>query len=176
MKYINNSNILKSLSKVSFYYLQVINYLLILAENALLIYHYYRDYSLSYTEYYLESDPDEYKRFIDIVIIIIVKLIIIFFAFFIWFYFKFIITFERNVIVGEDKNFIFRRLGQQNEHILHPTIFKYFREKGSLLETISLINEDIGLFDKIKLAVIDSILLNIDINVFVFSFILNIFF
>ena len=48
MKYINKSNILKSLSKVSFYYLQIINYLLILAENALLMYHYYRDYSLSY--------------------------------------------------------------------------------------------------------------------------------
>ena len=176
MKYINKSNILKSLSKVSFYYLQIINYLLILAENALLMYHYYRDYSLSYNEYYLESDPDECKRFIDIVIIIIVKLIIIFFAFFIWFYFKFIITYERNVIVGEDRNFIFRRLGQENEHILHPIIFKYFREEGSLLETISLVNEDIGFFNMIKLAVIDSILLNIDINVFVFSFILNIFF
>ena len=176
MKYINKSNILKSLSKVSFYYLQIINYLLILAENALLMYHYYRDYSLSYNEYYLESDPDECKRFIDIVIIIIVKLIIIFFAFFIWFYFKFIITYERNVIVGEDRNFIFRRLGQENEHILHPIIFKYFREEGNLLETISLVNEDIGFFNMIKLAVIDSILLNIDINVFVFSFILNIFF
>ena len=176
MKYINKSNILKSLSKVSFYYLQVINYLLILAENALLMYHYYRDYSLSYREYYLESDTDKYKRFIDIVIIIIVKLIIILFAFFIWFYFKFIITYERNVIVQEDKNFIFRRLGQQNEHITHPTIFQYFREEGNLLETISLINEDIGFFNMIKLAVIDSILLNIDINVFVFSFILNILF
>ena len=89
---------------------------------------------------------------------------------------KYNITYERNVIVGEDKNFIFRRLGQQNEHILHPTIFKYFREDGSLFETISLINEDIGFFNMIKLAVIDSILLNIDINVFVFSFILNILF
>ena len=176
MKYINKSNLLKSLSKVSFYFLQVINYLLILAENSLLMYHYYRDYSLSYQEYYLESDPDECKRFIDIVIIIIVKLILILFAFFIWFYFKFIITYERNVIVQEDKNFIFRRLGQQNEHIVHPTIFKYFREEGNLFETISLINEDIGIFTKIKLAVIDSVLLNIDINVFVFSFILNIFF
>ena len=81
-----------------------------------------------------------------------------------------IITYERNVIVGEDRNFIFRRLGQENEHILHPIIFKYFREEGSLLETISLVNEDIGFFNMIKLAVIDSILLNIDINVFVFSF------
>ena len=176
MKYINNSKIMKYLSKISLYFLQVINYLFILAENSLLMYHYYRDYSLSYNEYYLEYDPDKYKRFIDIVIIIIVKLILICFAFFIWFYFKFIITLERNIIIQEDKNFIFRRIGHQNQHITHPTMVKYFREEGNLFEVMSLINEDISFLTKIKLAVIDSILLNIDINVFVFSFILDIFF
>jgi hypothetical protein len=146
MKYINNSKILKSLSKISFYLLQVINYLLILAENSLLMYHYYRKYSLSYEEYYSEYDPDENKRFIDIVIIIIVKLILILFSVFVWFYINFIITFERNIIVYEDKNFIFRKLGQQNQHIVHPTMVKYFREKGGLFETISLINEDLSFF------------------------------
>ena len=175
-KYINNSNILKSLSKISLYLLQIINYIFILAENALLMYHYYRSYSLSYNEYYLEYDPDKYKRFIDIVILIIFQLILISFTCFVWFYLKFIITYERNVIIQEDKNFIFRKKGQQNQHIFHPIIVKFFREKGNLLETLSLINEDIGFFTKIKLAVLDSVLLNIDINVFVFSFILGIFF
>ena len=53
---------------------------------------------------------------------------------------------------------------------------KYFRENGNLSETMSLINEDIGFFKKLKLGVIDSIILNIDINIFVFSFILDILF
>ena len=176
MKYINSSNVFKRLSKISFYLLQVINYILIVAENALLMYHYYRSYSLSNEEYYSEYAPDEYKRFIDIVIIIIAKLILILFVFFIWFYFKFIITFERNVIIKEDKNFIFRRIGQPNQHIVNPTMVKFFREKGNLFEIIGLINENLGFFTKIKLALIDSIVLNIDINVFVFSFILDIFF
>ena len=176
MKYINSSNVFKRLSKISFYLLQVINYILIVAENALLMYHYYRSYSLSNEEYYSEYAPDEYKRFIDIVIIIIAKLILLLFVFFIWFYFKFIITFERNVIIKEDKNFIFRRIGQPNQHIVNPTMVKFFREKGNLFEIIGLINENLGFFTKIKLALIDSIVLNIDINVFVFSFILDIFF
>ena len=137
MKYINKSKILKGLSKISFYVLQVINYILVLVENALLMYHYYRGYSLSYNEYYLEYESEKYKRFIDVVVIIIVKLLLILFTFFVWFYINFIITFERNIIVKEDKNFIFRRLGQPNQHITHPTIFKYFREEGNLLETIS---------------------------------------
>ena len=176
MKYINNSNLLKSLSKVSFYFLEVIHYLLILTENCLLMYHYYRDYSLDFDEYELVDKSIRYKRFTDIVIIIVVKLVLIFFAFFIWFYTKFIITYQRNVMIKEDKNFIFRQLGEPTQNIIHPTMVRYFRENGNLYETMSLINEDIGLFKMIKLGVIDTVILNLDINIFVFSFILDILF
>ena len=79
-------------------------------------------------------------------------------------------------MIKEDKNFIFRQLGEQNQNIINPTMVKYFRENGNLSETMSLINEDIGFFKKLKLGVIDSIILNIDINIFVFSFILDILF
>ena len=176
MKYINNSNVFKWLSNISFYVLQVINYLLILAENCLLMYHYYRDYSLDYDEYELVDDDIRYKRFTEIIIIIVVKLILIFFACFVWFYSKFIITYQRNVMIKEDKNFIFRQLGKQPQNIIHPTMVKFFRENGNLSETMSLINEDIGFFTMLKLAVIDSVLSNIDINTFVFSFILDVLF
>ena len=176
MKYINNSLFFKGLSNISFYYLQIINYLLILAENCLLMYHYYRDYSLDYDEYELVDDSIRYKRFVDIIIIIAVKLVLIFFSFFVWFYCNFIITFQRNVMIKEDKNFIFRQLGQQNQNIINPTMVKYFRENGNLSETISLINKDIGFFRMIKLAIVDSVLFNIDISIFVFSFILDVLF
>ena len=176
MKYINNSKLLNSLSKISYYLLQCFNFLLVLAENALLMYHYYRDYSLDYNEYYIVDDSIRYKRFTDIVIIIVVKLILTFFALFVWFYCNFIITYERNVIVYEDKNFIFRQLGEPTQHIIHPTMVRYFREEGNLLEIMSIINEDISIFKMIKLGAIDSVLLNIDVNVFVFSFILDVLF
>ena len=176
MKYINNSNVFKWLSNIPCYVLQVINYLLILAENCLLMYHYYRDYSLDYDEYELVDDDIRYKRFTEIIIIIVVKLILIFFACFVWFYSKFIITYQRNVMIKEDKNFIFRQLGKQPQNIIHPTMVKFFRENGNLSETMSLINEDIGFFTMLKLAVIDSVLSNIDINTFVFSFILDVLF
>ena len=133
MKYINNSKFLNFLSKISFFYLQFINYILILAENALLIYHYYRDYSLDYSEYNLVDESIRFKRFVDIIIIIIVKLILILFTLYIWFHVEFINTYERNVILKEDKNFVFRQLGQPIQNLIHPTMVKYFREEGSLL-------------------------------------------
>ena len=177
IKYMNNNyKFLNIFSKISFYALQLLNYLLILAENALLIYHYYKDYSLDYDEYYLEDESSRYKRFIDIIIIIIVKLILIFFALFVWFKSKFVITYQRNAIIKEDINFIFRQLGKPIQNLIHPTMVKYFREEGNLIETMSLINRDISFFKKIKLALLDSVLLNIDIDIFLFSLILDILF
>ena len=176
MKYINNSNLLKRLSKISFYILEIINYLLILAVNCLLMYHYYRDYSLNFDEYEFVDKSIRYKRFTDIIIIIVVKLILEFFTFFVWFFCKYIIIYQRNVMIKEDKNFIFRQLGQPTQNIINPTMVKYFRENGNLYDTMSLINEDIGFFQMLKLGVIDSVILNIDINIFVFSFILDVLF
>ena len=176
MKYINKSPLLKRLSKIRFFFLKVLNYLLILAENCLLMYHYYRDYSLDFDEYVAVDKSIRYKRFTDIIIIIGVKLILILFASFVWFHCKYIITYQRNIMIKNDKNFIFRLIGEPNQNIINPTMVKYFREKGNLSETMSLINKDIGLFTKLKRGIIDSIILNIDINIFVFSFILDILF
>ena len=74
---------MKSLSKISFNVLQVINYILVLVENALLMYHYYRSISLSQEEYDVVHPDTLNKRFTDIFIIVIVKLGLIGFVFFI---------------------------------------------------------------------------------------------
>ena len=176
MKYINNSKYLKKLTKVSFYYLHVINYILIIIENILLMIHYYRDYSLDYIEYNDITISILNKKFIDIIIIIIIKLIIIILASFIWFYFKFILEFQRNILFSEEASFIFRQSGRQNQNINDPIMVKYFQGNGSIIKTIELINKDINIFTKIKILIFDTILFNLDINIFIFSFILNIFF
>ena len=176
MKYINKYNFLKGLSKISFYFFEVINYLLILAVNCSLMYHYYRDYSLDYDEYVLADESIWYKRFTDNIVILAVKIVLVIFVILVWFYCTYVITYQRNVMLKEDKNFVFRQLGQPTQNIIHPTMVKYFQEDGNLSEAMSLINDDIGIFQKIKLGVLDSVILNKDINVFVFSFILDILF
>ena len=175
-KYINNSQLLSSLSKISFKLLQCINFFFVLVENILLILHYYRDYSLSYYEYDIVDNSVRFKRFTDIIILLAIKLILVIFALIIWFYCKFIVTYERNAIMKEDRNFIFRQLGQPTQHIIHPTMVKYFREEGNLLNIMSLINKDISIFKMIKLGVMNTVILNIDINIFVFAFFLDILF
>ena len=176
MKFINKSKYLKKLTKISFYYFHLINFILIIIENALLMFHYYRDYSLDYVEYNNIIISILNKKFIDIIIIIIIKFIIIIFVFLIWFYFKFILEFQRNILFSEETSFIFRQSGKQRQNINNPIMVKYFQGNGSIFKTMDLINKDIDIFKKIKILIFDTILFNLDINIFIFSFILNILF
>ena len=58
----------------------------------------------------------------------------------------------------------------------NPTIVNYFAFNGSLLDIMSLINRNLGIFTKIKLVLFDSLIANIEINIFLFSLILNVLF
>ena len=176
LKYVNNSKIIKKLSNIDLYYMQVINYILILFENILIIYHYYRSSSLSLEKYYVIEKDILYKRFGDILAIIFIKMFLTVVVLFIWLYCKFIITYQRNIIFKDNHNFIFRKSGESPQNINQPTIVNFFQNDGSLSETMELINKDIGILSKIKIAVFDSILANIEVNIFIFSFILDLLF
>ena len=176
MNYINKSNFLKKLSKVSFTYLHIVNYILILIENAVLMFHYYQDYSLPYDDYVTVDKLILRKKFKDIVVIIVIKFVIIFFALFAFFYCKFIPELQRNILFSEEKSFIFREIGKKEQNINDSNIVKYFRGKGNLLKIMEIINKDIDFFTKWKILIIDTILLNLDINIFIFSFFLGLLF
>ena len=177
MRYINKMMIKKKLSQMSLYYYQVVNYCLALLENAFLIYHYYRKTSLSKDEYENEDKSSLMsKRFIDIFIIMIIKFVIIAFALLVWFYSKYIITYQRNIICSGKGNFIFRKRGTSDQNINKQTIVNFFRYDGSLLDAMGLINKDISFCNKFKIVLIDSILANGEINSFIFSLVLNILF
>ena len=176
MKFLNNSKILKKFSKINFFYLHLVNYILIIAENALLMIHYYRDYSLGYDEYNDVDISNLNKKYLDIIVILIIKIVLIIFTFIIWFWCKFILEYQRNMLFSEEKSFIFRKAGEKDQNINNPIIVNYFQSNGSLLEIMNLINKDIDLLSKFKILIFDTILFNLDINIFVFSFLLNILF
>ena len=169
MRYINNSKIKKKLSEINLYNIQIINYLLILIENCLLMYHYYKDVSSS-KEFYDIIEPDLLNtRFPDVLIIIFVKFGFNGIIFLIWFYCKFIIVYQRNIIFKGKSNFIFRKLEENSQNINNPIIIDFFQNNGSLLNTMGLINRNLGVMSKIKIVLLDSILGNLEINIFIFS-------
>ena len=171
-----NSKIKKKLSEIDLYYIQIINFFLIILENALLMYHYFRNSTLGQEEYDVIDPNILNKRFYEVSIIIFAKMCLIGLVFFIWFYSKFIITYQRNIISKGEGNFIFRKLGEHYQNINNSTTVNFFKNNGSLFEMMGLINKNLNIFMKIKTAVFDTILANLEINIFVFSFILNLLF
>ena len=177
MRYINKTMIKKKLSQMSLYYYEYVNFLLAIIENAFLIYHYYRGTSLSIEEYENEDKTSIMnKRFLDIFIIMIIKFALIAFVLLVWFYSKYTITYQRNIICSGKGTFIFRKKGKTDQNINQQTMVNFFRNDGSLLDTMGLINKDISFCNKFKIVLIDSILANHEINVFIFSLLLNVLF
>ena len=176
MKFINNSNFLNKLSKISFTHLHIINYFLVIIENILLMVHYYKDYSLSYDEYNSIDKSILNSKFKDIVIIIIIKFVIIIFTFVVWFYCKCILEYQKNILFLEETSFIFRQIGEKEHNINDSNVVKYFQGEGSLIKIMEIIGKNIDFFRKIKILIFDTILFNLDINICVFSFLLNILF
>jgi hypothetical protein len=76
----------------------------------------------------------------------------------------------------QNQNFIFRKLGQAHQNMENPIIVNYFAHNGNLLDTMNLINKNLGVFTKIKIVLIDSLIANLEINIFIFSFLLNVLF
>ena len=176
MLYINKSTIKKKLSKIELSKMQILNYILILIENIFLMYHYYRDPSITHDKYDVIDKSILNKVFFDIWVVLIIKIALIGFVLIVYFYCKFVLVYQRNIIMKRDLNFIFRKLGQSNQNMSHPTIVNYFACNGSLFDTMDLINKSLGAFAKIKIFLIDSLIANLEINIFFFSFLLNLLF
>ena len=138
MRYINNSKIKKQLSQLNLYYIQIINFLLILVENSFLIYHYYKGVSSSKEEYDVLDSELMNKRFPDVLIIIFVKFGLNGFVIIIWFYCHFIIVYQRNIIFQGEGNFIFRKLDETSQNIHNVIMINFFQHNGSLIKNIIL--------------------------------------
>ena len=174
MKFVNIYSFFTKLSKVKFRYLQIFNYLLILTENILLMIHHYKDYSVEKSEYDVIDKDLFYKRFPDIIVIIVIKTVINIICCILWFYLKFALELEKNLLDSTDKTFIFRQRGEKNQNINNPIMVKYFqKDGGNIFETIDLIIKELDIFTKLKIIIFDTIVFNLDINIFFFSFVLN---
>ena len=176
MRYINKSKLKKKLSEINLYHLEIINFLLIIFENCLLIYHYYKGASSSREEYDVLNPQMINKRYPDIIITIFAKFGFDAFVFFIWFYSQFIIVYIRNIICSGLGTFIFRKAEVIEQNINSPIMTEFFQNNGSLFKAMDLINKNLNVFQRIKFFLFNSILANLEINIFIFSVIFDLLF
>ena len=169
---IGNGRFAKFLSGISYKIVEYINYLLIIVQNVLLMRHFYKSPD-SDPEVYDVKDPDAAtKQFTDNLIIAIIQVVFTGLMTINWFFFKFILTFQHNIMETQDINFVFKKKGDENAIPLH--IVEYFQNKD--VSTFSMIRERIGevsIFKQILVAIFPSLILNTEINMIFFTLILS---
>ena len=169
---IGNSRFAKFLSSIPYKIIEYINYLLIIVQNVLLMRHFYKSPNSDPEVYDVKEPGAATKQFTDNLIIAIIQVVFAGLVTINWFFFKYILTFQRNIMDSQDMNFVFKKKGDENAIPLK--IVEYFQNQG--VSTFSMIYERIkviSFFKIILIGIFPSIILNTEINMIFFTLILS---
>ena len=150
-----------------------INFLLIIIHNLDLIAQHYHKTSLSDDEYN-KSDSEKFYQFHkDNILIGLVQLIFLIVILIIWFRYKFFIYYEKNILLNMNETFVYRQKNESSQKKI-PKIVKDFVSNinTSVIDVANELNENIPLYKKLKIGIFDSVLLNREIAILVYTLIL----
>ena len=169
---IRNSKLAKFLSGVPYKLIEFINYLFIIVQNILLMYHFYKSPDDDPSVYDVEYPNAATKQFTDNLVIAIIQVVFTGIVTVNWFFFKFILTFQHNIMIEEDMNFVFKKKGQEN--VIPLKIVDYFQNKN--ISTFSMLRECVkyvSIIKKIYIVIFPTLLLNPEINMIFFTLIFS---
>ena len=169
---VGNGKIAKFLSSIPYKIVEYINYLLIIVQNILLMRHFYKSPNSDPEVYDVKIKGAATKQFNDNLILAIIQVVFTGLMTLNWLFFKFILTFQHNIMEIMDINFVFKKKGDENAIPLK--IVEYFQNKN--VSTFSMINErckEVSIIKRILIALFPSILFNSEINIIFFTLILS---
>ena len=166
--------ILNFLSKIDYTVFEWINYLFIIAANLDLLIEKYRSPTLNDVDYNNPNNEIRYKYNFESLIISIVQICYITIVLIIWFRFKFFLYYECNILKKYNMSFVFRQKSDLgNFKPISKAITDFFSNSPlTVLELTKEMNKSIPLFQKIIIALFDTLLTNREICVLVYSGIL----
>ena len=161
------------MTNLNFKTIEIINYLLIIVQNLLLMYHYYISPDVDFSVYDIKDESLTYHIFISNLIVSIIQILFLILSLIIWFYFRFINYYQYNLMQKFNQSFIFRR--KNEEKIISPEVIDLFKEDKqiSVYNVQKDINKDISLYKKINISIIECVLGNREINILIYSILLS---
>jgi len=173
LKRIGKNQFKSNLLDFNFNLMEIINYLIILFQNCLLMYHYYISSSVDDSIYDVKDNDLKYHLFFTNLILSLIQIFFLLICLIIWFYFRFLNCYQMNIMKENNQNFIFRKKNQDNK--ISNEVIDLFNENKdiSVSKVQSIINKSIPLRQKLFTAIIYSILINREVNILLFSLILT---
>ena len=170
-----NRGILNFLSQIDYVVFEWINYAFIISSNLDLVIQKYQSPSMNDEDYNNPSKIIKYKFKHKKVIISIIQIVYIILVLIIWFRFKFILYYEGNILKKYNITFVYRQKSDLGRNKSIPeAIINFFSSKSNI--TVYKLGKEmykaIPLYERITIALFDTVLTNREICVLVYSAIL----
>ena len=173
---VGNSGVKNVLANINYFLIEVISYLIIIINNCFIIYHFYKSADLPIEEYDIFNEEDKSTFYLDNIIISLIQAIILILVIINWYFFEFINNFQYKVMNIYNKNFVFKKPGEENK--ISQTIIDYFQDKEDVSSStfFSDVNKKVSAWQKFYVGLFEASLFNREINVFLLTVIFNILF
>ena len=169
---IGNSAFKKFLASIQYKIIEYINYCFIIVQNILLMNHFYKSPNSDPNVYDVDYPHAVTKQFTDNLVLAIIQVVFTGLITINWFCFKFLLTFQHNIMEEEDMNFVFKKKGEDN--VIPIKIVDYFQKKD--VSTFSMMrecNKNVSILKIIYVIIFPSLILNTEINIIFFTLILS---
>ena len=169
--FIMSSEINKFFCDFNFKIFEKINYLLIIIQNIFLILRTYKGPNDG--NYDIKDKNNFFKLKIQHEIIAIIQLIYSIFVLIIWMKYKFVISFEKNLLIYTNHTFVFRQKRDRGQKRVSNDLLDFFQnDKLKLFELIKNSLNHVPLLTKLYVSIVQSICVNRQICIFLYSLIL----
>ena len=179
---VHHSPILQFLSNINYFYAEIFNYILIVAQNIVMVIHFYNDTDMAPENYNIIEKGKKYSYFELSLIFFFVQSAFLIMFIVIWYFFKFIICYQLNVMKTYNEFFVFRKRkeGEEEEEteVKSQKIIDYFKEDTDItsMDMFNEVSKNLSTWEKIYVAVLQCSFNNREINMFIFSLLFNILF
>ena len=179
---VHHSPILQTLSSINYFYVEIINYILIIIQNIIIIIHFYNSTDLPPENYDIIEKGKKYKYYSISLIFFFIQSVFLILFIIIWYIFKFIGCYQLNIMNSYNEFFVFKKKKQEGEdeetEVKSQKIIDYFKEDTEItsLDMFSEISKNLSTWEKIYIAVIECSFNNREVNMLIFTLIFNILF
>ena len=179
---VHYSPMLRTLSSINYFYVEIINYILIIIQNIIIVIHFYNSTDLPPENYDIIEKGKKYKYYsVSLIFFIIQTVFLIVFIGF-WYFFKFMGCYQLNIMKSYNEFFVFRKKKMEGEEeeteVKSQKIIDYFKEDTEItsFDMFSEISKNLSNWEKIYVAVIECSISNREVNMLIFTLLFNILF
>ena len=173
---IGNSKFKNYLANINYFYIELLNYIIIIFNNLFIIHHFYKSHNLPIEEYDIFDKDSISKLYLDNILISSIQIAGLIAVVIVWYTLEFINHFQFSVMNLYNKNFVFKKSGENKK--ISQTIIDFFQDKEHVSSRTFFyeVIKSVSKWQRFYVSLFSASLFNKEINIYLLTIILNILF